>query len=76
MQGFALNGVPLKETAPEFVPVAGFDFASFEHLIATDNKFMGMRGTVTGMKMTSSCMTPAINACSGSNAPGQDGSKK
>lgn len=58
VQGFALNGVPLKETAPP-VPCAGFDFAGLEHLVSTDNEFMGVNGTITAMKMTSSCMTPA-----------------
>jgi len=108
------------ESEPQIIPSLGLDFATLEPYLSRDVEFMGIRGSVTGLKMESSCMTPLDNtlktcwcyqclddpsmgplnpavqrmivcpecgnkrcpratshdnACSGSNEPGQDGSR-
>lgn len=45
------------------VPVRGIDQATLEPYVNREVEFMCVRGTIKGLKMTSSCMTPMAPRC-------------
>jgi hypothetical protein len=49
------------EYALQIVPVRGLDYAAIEPHISRDVEFVGIRGTITEHKATSSCATPTEN---------------